>query len=342
MSSRGGGRVSVVIPTRDRAPFLERALACLVPQTLSKRRFEVLVVDDASRDETVRIARSYGRRLPLRYLRSEARNAGAARNWGTRRASGEIVVFLDDECLVRPGFLEAHWRAHERGGFSGSVRGPTSAVLTVWGGPAFDNVKASGRPVAPRVPSWLQDVEELRRGDFEPNFPVLGRRRFYEEALEAWGPGLKECPAPWFLFLTRNVSIPRRLLLESGGFDESLPGAGLEDMELGYRLHRRGVPMTLEPKAPCYYQVCGVTLRRKAARLAAHYERICAKHDDFGVFTAWKLLTGALDFRSFNRSVAEFEALRRSRPSSARRRLVQARTAAARRGQNPAYLLRHL
>jgi glycosyltransferase involved in cell wall biosynthesis len=342
MPSRDVRRISVVIPTQDRAAFLERTLACLVPQTLPRRQYEVLVVDDGSRDETPRIARSFRRSLPIRYLRREARSAGAARNHGTRRAAGEIVLFLDDECLVRPDFLEAHCRSHARAGFSGVVRGPTSAVLTVWGGSAFNNIKASGRPVAPRAQGWLQDVDELRRGGFEPRFPVMGRKQFYREALDAFGPRLKKCPAPWFLFLTRNVSVPRRLLRDVQGFDEDLPGAGLEDMELGYRLHRRGVPYALEPQAPCYYQVCDVSKRRKAERLAEHYKRICAKHEDYGVFTAWKLLTGGLDFLSFNRAVGQHEALRRSHPGRARKILLQARASAASRGQNPAYLFRHL
>jgi glycosyltransferase involved in cell wall biosynthesis len=342
MPSQGGRRISVVIPTQDRAAFLERTLACLVPQTLPKRHYEVLVVDDASKDDTARVARSFRRRLPLRYLRREARNAGAARNSGTRKAAGKVVLFLDDECLVRPDFLEAHCRSHERGGFSSVVRGPTSAVLSVWGGSAFNNIKASGRPVAPRAQSWLQGVEELLRGDFAPRFPVLGRKQFYHEAMDAFGPKLDKCPAPWFLFLTRNISIPRGILRESEGFDETLRVAGLEDMELGYRLHRRGVPYFLESKAPCFYQVCDVSKRRKAERLAEHYKRICAKHEDFGIFTSWKLLTGDLDFRSFNRVVGDFETLARHDPRLAQRRLLQARAAAARCGQNPDYLFRNL
>jgi glycosyltransferase involved in cell wall biosynthesis len=342
MPSRDGRRISVVIPTQDRAPFLERTLACLVPQTLPKRDYEILVVDDASKDHTPRIARSYRGRLNLRYLRREARNAGAARNSGTRAAEGRIVLFLDDECLVRPGFLEAHCRSHERGGFSSVVRGPTSAILSVWGGSAFNNIKASGRPIAPRAQTWLQDIEELLRGDFEPRFPVAGRKKFYQEALNVYGARLEKCPAPWFLFLTRNVSVPRLILRETGGFDESLRVAGLEDMELGFRLHRRGVPYFLEAKAPCFYQVCDVSKRRKAGRLAEHYERICAKHEDFGIFTAWKLLTGAHDFVSFNRVVGDFEALERSDPKRARKLLLQARAAAELRGQNPDYLFRNL
>jgi glycosyltransferase involved in cell wall biosynthesis len=107
--------VSVVIPTRDRASLLRRTLAGLAAQDLAPDRFEVIVVDDASGDETPRFLETARMPFPLHAVRVEAnRGRAAARNRGLERARGELVVFLDDDMEVVPGFLRAHLGLHER------------------------------------------------------------------------------------------------------------------------------------------------------------------------------------------------------------------------------------
>lgn len=102
--------VSVVVPTHDRAVKLDRLLQALCAQTIDPGRFEVIVVDDASTDDTPRVlARwSAAARLPLRVIR-QSRNAGpaAARNVGWKAARAGFVAFTDDDCQPEVGWLEA-------------------------------------------------------------------------------------------------------------------------------------------------------------------------------------------------------------------------------------------
>ncbi len=102
--------VSVVVPTHGRAAKLGRLLQALAAQTLGRERFEVLVVDDASPDETPRVLAEWASsgRLALRVFRQE-RNRGpaAARNVGWRAASASLVAFTDDDCEPEPAWLEA-------------------------------------------------------------------------------------------------------------------------------------------------------------------------------------------------------------------------------------------
>lgn len=58
---------------------------------------------------------------------------------------------------------------------------------------------------------------------------------------------------PWHYFLTGNASAPKALLLEVGCFDESFTGYGHEDLELGYRLIKRGIPIHYNPQAIDYH-----------------------------------------------------------------------------------------
>lgn len=101
--------VSVVVATYGRGQRLGRLVAALEAQDLDEP-FEVVVVDDGSRDGTWDVLADLADRstLALRPLR-HARNAGAAaaRNTGWRAAAGELVVFTDDDCAPLPGWLRA-------------------------------------------------------------------------------------------------------------------------------------------------------------------------------------------------------------------------------------------
>ncbi|MDX1674680.1 MAG: glycosyltransferase family A protein [Longimicrobiales bacterium] len=98
-------RVSVVLPTRDRADYVERAIASALAQTVAD--LEVIVVDDASTDETPSVLRALAGSEPrVRVLRhEEPRGAPAARNAGIDAAAGAVVAFLDDDCVWHPDKL---------------------------------------------------------------------------------------------------------------------------------------------------------------------------------------------------------------------------------------------
>jgi GT2 family glycosyltransferase len=106
-------KASIVIPTRNRAARLRACLESLVAQDLQD--FEVIVVDNASEDETEAVAHKRGLTPFVRYLRlSGARGPAVARNVGWRAAQGELVVFTDDDVVARPGWLATLIAAHER------------------------------------------------------------------------------------------------------------------------------------------------------------------------------------------------------------------------------------
>ena len=104
--------LSAVIPTRNRARMVCEAVESALCQRHGE--VEVIVVDDASTDDTATVlARSFASRIRLVRL-PQRRGAGAARNAGVRLASGELVAFLDDDDLWLPGKLEAELRVFER------------------------------------------------------------------------------------------------------------------------------------------------------------------------------------------------------------------------------------
>jgi len=96
--------VSVVLPTCNRPDYLREAIASALRQTY--QNFEVLVRDNASTDETRKVAQSFGDRR-LRYHR-HPENVGPTENviGGCREARGEYIAHLHDDDMWEPAFLE--------------------------------------------------------------------------------------------------------------------------------------------------------------------------------------------------------------------------------------------
>lgn len=94
----GEPEVSVVIPTRDRARRLGAALRALRRQTLSPERFEIVVVDDGSTDETPELVSDEAGPPGLRGLRLFGQGPAVARNAGWHEARAPLVAFTDDDC----------------------------------------------------------------------------------------------------------------------------------------------------------------------------------------------------------------------------------------------------
>ncbi|HEY7321681.1 MAG TPA: glycosyltransferase family A protein [Candidatus Binatia bacterium] len=95
-----GLRLSVIIPVHNDATGLSECLTALKAAGSPDR--EIIVVDDASTDETPRVAESFGVRV-LRLMRNSG--PAAARNYGARHAGGDIVFFVDADVMVAPGAL---------------------------------------------------------------------------------------------------------------------------------------------------------------------------------------------------------------------------------------------
>ncbi len=94
--------VSIIVPAHNAAADIEACLAALAPSAAAGA--EILVVDDASTDATAEIARRIGVRVLANG--SPHRGPSAARNFGVRNSSGEILVFVDADVVVHPGVVE--------------------------------------------------------------------------------------------------------------------------------------------------------------------------------------------------------------------------------------------
>ena len=99
-------KVTVAIPTYNRADFLRQTLAGIAQQQFPREHFEVLVIDNNSHDHTRAVVEEFSSARPApRYVREEKQGLDHARNRALVEARGEIIVFGDDDILVQPDWL---------------------------------------------------------------------------------------------------------------------------------------------------------------------------------------------------------------------------------------------
>ena len=119
-------KVSAVICSYNRARFIINAVQSLFDQDFDKERYEVIVVDNNSTDNTVELLEQYRLTHPgyhFRYVIEPNQGVAYTRNRCAREAAGEIVAYLDDDSIAQPGwlastvaFFDAHKEVYSTGG----------------------------------------------------------------------------------------------------------------------------------------------------------------------------------------------------------------------------------
>lgn len=99
---------SVIIPTLNEEDHIEGCLQSLLALPIPRYSFEVVVVDNGSTDRTIERASAFETLLDLTILRREDVHISSLRNYGASQSSGDILAFLDADCVASPSWLGGH------------------------------------------------------------------------------------------------------------------------------------------------------------------------------------------------------------------------------------------
>jgi len=102
-------KYSLIIPVYDRPEELRELLESLVAQDISSEiemSFEVLVIEDGSRESAEDVCQSFSHKLPLHYFYKENTGPGPSRNYGIEKAEGDYFIFFDSDCIIPPAYLK--------------------------------------------------------------------------------------------------------------------------------------------------------------------------------------------------------------------------------------------
>src|ERR1700761_8163860 len=98
--------ISIIIPALNEERMIGRCLESLTKLDFARERFEAVLVDNGSRDNTLTIAESFKDRLNIRILQKSGVRISALRNTGAQVATGDILAFLDADCLASNDWLD--------------------------------------------------------------------------------------------------------------------------------------------------------------------------------------------------------------------------------------------
>ena len=222
-------KASVVIATYKREDHLVRTIECVWAQEFDE--FELIVVDQ-SRDHTEATDKYLREQTDtrFRYFRVSPPSLPAARNFALKQARGEIVIFIDDDVELYPGFIEAHCAGY----------GDDETVAAV-----------CGRVTAPGEPKSTQPLRTTRAGIDRGGLDL---------EFDTWITGLRGC----------NMSFRKSVLEAISGFDTNFQGvAHREESDAAYRLRRLGYKIAFRHSAALVHimaQTGGAVGVRNSAR----------------------------------------------------------------------------
>ncbi len=211
--------LSVIIPTYNRKEMLKSCLDSLFKQTYPEDKYEIIVVDDGSTDGTKELVKALQKdNYNLRYFKQKKMNMFPAWDYGVSKSSGEIIVFIDDDCLVSCDFLEKIVNCFEK----------------------YHYISAC---VGYEIPVFKNKV-------FEPlnNYYKLQYKRMPKQDI------IYSQLTPKALLASNRCAIKKDIFINVGGFDskfDNLTGGG--DYDLGFKMLKKNYKICFTNKVFVYH-----------------------------------------------------------------------------------------
>lgn len=217
-------RISIVIPNLNGAGWLRNSIESLYAQTFQD--FELIVVDNASTDESLEIARSYNGRAGYTLIEND-HNTGfsAPVNQGIRLAKGEYVLLFNNDAFAQPDMLEKLLDSAEQN--------PRIFAVQAFMIRHFEREIADDAGDYVTIFGWA-----CKRGDGMYARRYNRQRRIFS----ACG----------------GASLYRKAILDEIGLFDELFFAYFEDVDISWRANSRGYKNIFCPEAKCYH-ICGAT-----------------------------------------------------------------------------------
>lgn len=225
-------QVSVVIPVYNRSKILGMTLAGIVHQTYPKNLIEVIVVDDGSKEDTIKTIRSFEEYLDISYYwqKDLGYRPGQARTAGMRLSKYSNIITLDCDMLPTRDLVAEYMYVLNRKQTSVLV-GPRNYVCTDH--LMVDDLIAS--------PYWIDTLPEIITNNNVATGKYMGKKTVdWRHAFYRRTNFLKNSIFPFIAFASGNVAYPKTAFDITGGYDEEFEKWGGEDTEFGYRLFTSG------------------------------------------------------------------------------------------------------
>jgi Predicted glycosyltransferases len=215
---------SIIIPTYNRCDTLEKTLSGYLHQSHSDIIDEIIIIDDGSdsinKQRNKEIVANIQQKSKFEVIYQYQKNEGPAqaRNIGITCASGDYILITGDDIVPHENLVKEHFQYHENYDADGNV-----CVL--------------GRiqwPIRMKITPFMQYINEM---GLQFGYSLITDKN----------------DLPFSFFYTSNISLNRSFLKKDALFDTDFPYAAWEDIELAYRLKKRGLKIIYNENAIAYH-----------------------------------------------------------------------------------------
>jgi glycosyltransferase involved in cell wall biosynthesis len=219
---------NIVISSYNKSRSLEAVLKNLdnVFESAGNIFFEVIVVVDGSKDNTMQMLKSISVKYPLRYFLIPNSGLSAARNYGIEQCDQEYIIFCDDDVLFHSGYLPA---------LSDAIEAFPDAVHI---GNLFNIDKRSTDGIHKAlIENHYVDYDEITdHFQYHVFFDAAKKLFQYQDRYNDFEPAVW-----WAVVSGGNLCAPKKYFDSFGKFDSSIRGWGPEDADLCYRFFKKGI-----------------------------------------------------------------------------------------------------
>lgn len=240
-------KASVIVPSFNACERLYYNLLSLNMQSCDREAFEVIVVDDGSKDNTRSMLLNFNSNFRLRtILLKENKGRSNARNCAIEEAKGDILIFHDSDMVAEKDYISKHIAAHKELGTV--VSGANWRRICTY---YYEDLAVSSKEcLRKQLDGMKADIQPIHLQPIVGEQAILNGKCFEDASfqsnaqcmedviLQSYGSSLKGFFFPWIFFITNNCSAFRSDISKAGSFDNAFLTWGCEDLDLGYRLYR--------------------------------------------------------------------------------------------------------
>lgn len=276
---------SVCIPTLNAQKFIRHTLNNILKNDFDAGKYEILICDNDSADDTVMIVNEYMQKynnIRLLHIPFVEPNRPLVRNTLIKNARGNILMFIDQDILVSSGFIREHVSLHAK--YSNLI-----VAGYTFGKYGMNEMNPADNSLLKKID--LDNITESRE--------ILKFNKCFKDSRETLQyviPGgdsyidLTNTTAPFKSFWLCNISVRKDEIVKLGSFDELFKAWGLDDEDLAYRYEYCGGNLIFSNDAWAYHMYHPVYLKKHVATWRENCNFLFRKYEtrELEFFTVYK------------------------------------------------------
>ena len=239
-------KCSVIISYSCSADRVERLYNSLENQRFPHDEYELIFVNYGEKYGLSEHISEHPSRVRVRCFTITGAGEGQAKNQGIRRASGELLIFLNGDEIVTKDFISGHYDTYKKYGRPVMQFGLTKQVFEDNDEVFFENRELLKNGIR----YWLTEPETYGLDKHKSYYYIKDIRL---KMLEPYRYDFDKVKYKMIFTQTSNLSIPMECIRRYGGIDENYRGNEVEDWEFGYRMMKNGVDIEYNPGVAVFH-----------------------------------------------------------------------------------------